>query len=211
LGRRLPLGHRQLDYLVVAHPREEEIRALPTVIEGYPPRNVLWAGEKGNSRSAIALLEALSQSGTPVTNAVTGQVLDLGGGAQLRVLACGKPGGVFLLEWGNFRAVLPVGMNFDEMEELQYGRTIGPVSALLLADHGYAPINPPEWINSLRPQVALLSVSAGDRDGLPSAETLAALEGYTLLRTDQNGWVHLSTNGEQMWVEAARLRRVERR
>jgi competence protein ComEC len=111
---------------------------------------------------------------------------------------------VFLLEWENFRTLLPLGMNFAELESLKNGRAIGPVSALLLADHGYAPVNPPEWLANLRPQVALLSVSAGDRDGLPSAETLEALEGYTLLRTDLNGWIHLSTDGERMWVDAAR-------
>jgi beta-lactamase superfamily II metal-dependent hydrolase len=47
----------------------------------------------------------------------------------------------------------------------------------------------------------LLSVSAGDREGLPSPETLAEVEGYTLLRKDHNGWIQLSTDGEQRWVE----------
>ena len=45
---------------------------------------------------------------------------------------------------------------------------------------------------------------AGDREGLPSPETLEALEGYTLLRTDRNGWIELTTDGEQMWVEVER-------
>ena len=68
------------------------------------------------------------------------------------------------------------GMNFAELESLENCRGIGSVSALLLADHGYAPINPPEWIANLRPLVALLSVSARDGDDLPSPETLAALD-----------------------------------
>jgi hypothetical protein len=38
---------------------------------------------------------------------------------------------------------------------------------------------------------------------MPSDETLEACEGYTLVRTDQKGWIELSTDGEQMWVEAA--------
>jgi beta-lactamase superfamily II metal-dependent hydrolase len=41
-------------------------------------------------------------------------------------------------------------------------------------------------------------------DGLPSPETVEALEGYSLLRTDLNGWIHLSTDQKQMWVEAER-------
>jgi hypothetical protein len=34
---------------------------------------------------------------------------------------------------------------------------------------------------------------------------LKAVEGYTLLRTDRNGWIQISTDGERMWVEAERL------
>jgi hypothetical protein len=109
-----------------------------------------------------------------------------------------------LLEWENFRILLPVGMGFDEMETLENGKSIGRVSGLLLADGGFAPLNPPEWISNLQPQVVLLSVSPKDATGLPSQETLETVEGYTLLRTDRNGWIELSTDGEQMWVEAAR-------
>jgi hypothetical protein len=105
---------------------------------------VLWAGSREASSNATALLEIRSREQVPVTEAVPGHTLDLGSGAQLRVLACGKSGGAFLPEWGKFRAVLPVGMNFAEMESLQNGKAIGPVSALLLADHGYAPVNRPE-------------------------------------------------------------------
>jgi beta-lactamase superfamily II metal-dependent hydrolase len=49
--------------------------------------------------------------------------------------------------------------------------------------------------------MVLLSVAPSDLRGMPSPETLQALEGYTLLRTDRNGWIELTTDGEQMWVE----------
>jgi len=81
---------------------------------------------------------------------------------------------------------------------------VGRVSALLLTEGGYAPLNSPEWIANLQPQVVLLSVSLKDTTGLPSPEALQAVEGYTLLRTDRNGWIELSTDGEQMWVEVER-------
>jgi competence protein ComEC len=99
---------------------------------------------------------------------------------------------------------LPVGAGFEDLETLRDGRAVGPVSALLLADSGYAPANPPEWVANLNPQVVLLSVSARDGQGRPSAETLEAIQGYNLLRTDRDGWIHLSTDGEQLWVEVER-------
>jgi beta-lactamase superfamily II metal-dependent hydrolase len=122
----------------------------------------------------------------------------------LRVLTVGKRGATLLLEWERFRLLLPLGINLDDLETLGYGDTIGNVTALLLADSGYFPSNPPEWIANLRPQVVLLSVSPADKEGLPSPETLDLLQGYTVLRTDRNGWIELSTDGEKMWVEVER-------
>jgi hypothetical protein len=104
--------------------------------------------------------------------AETRQVLDLGRGASLQVLQSGARGAVLLVEWGNFRAVLPVGVGFDDLEVLGYGKQIGPVRALLLADNGYAPSNSPEWVENLSPKIVLLSVSSLDGRGMPFMETL---------------------------------------
>jgi len=201
LGRRLPLSNRRLDFLLVANPVEGQVAALPRIVERFPPANVLWAGQPDASPQARSLQLALVDAHIPITPAETGQVLQLGQGAELRLVSAGERGALFLLAWGNFRALLPVGVNFDQLEALGYGKQIGPVTALLLADQGYAPANPPQWIANLRPQVVLLSVAAGNREGLPSPETLQALQGYTLLRTDRNGWIELTTDGEQMWME----------
>jgi beta-lactamase superfamily II metal-dependent hydrolase len=75
---------------------------------------------------------------------------------------------------------------------------------LLLGDHGYAPANPPEWIANLRPQLVLLNVAYDDKQGLPSPETLEAVAGYSLLRTDEHGWIAVSTDGQRMWVGVVR-------
>jgi beta-lactamase superfamily II metal-dependent hydrolase len=139
-----------------------------------------------------------------VVPAKRGQTLELGDGANLQILAVGKRGAVLLLEWGSFRVLLPIGLDFETLEGLQSKNELGEVTALLLAESGYAPINPREWIYKLNPQVVLLSVAAGDPDGLPSPETLESVGGYNLLRTDRNGWVKLSTDGEQMWIEVER-------
>ena len=134
----------------------------------------------------------------------TGQEIDLGECARLEVVSANPRGAVLLLEMGSFRALLPVGVDFEILEALQSDPRLAGVSALLLSDGGYAPANPPELIAHLCPQVVLLSVAAGDRRGLPDEEVIKAVEGYNLLRTDQNGWIELRTDGEQMRVEVER-------
>jgi beta-lactamase superfamily II metal-dependent hydrolase len=84
---------------------------------------------------------------------------------------------------------------------LDNGKKIGPVSLLLLADSGFAQLNPPDWIAALQPRLAVLSVAAGDPDGLPEQPVLDELAGTTLLRTDRNGWIEVSTDGTRMWVD----------
>ncbi|MEA3351755.1 MAG: ComEC/Rec2 family competence protein [Chloroflexota bacterium] len=201
LGRRLPPFHRQLDWLIVAAPQEESIAALPRTLERFPPDNVLWAGLKSPNRSADYLREALTDAKTPTTRAEPAHSLDLGEGAKMTILTSGNRGAILLLEWENFRALLPLGADDGDLENLRMGQDIGTVTVLLLADSGYAPLNPPEWIDNLNPQLVLLSVAPDNPSGLPDRETLDALGGYSLLRTDQHGWIHISTDGEQMWVE----------
>ncbi len=204
LGRRLPMARRRLDTLIIASTQEAQVAALPRTLERFPPQAVLWSGREEASFSSRRLRAYLEEHRIPVALARPGTWLDLGEGAALRVLTVGPRGAVLLLEWGNFRALLPIGANFEALEELRYGEAVGEVSLLLLAESGYAPINPAGWLARLRPQVIVLSVAIDDVDGLPSPETLEAIEGYALLRTDRNGWIHISTDGERMWVEVER-------
>lgn len=202
LGRRLSPFDRQLDYLVIASTSEENLLALPATIDRFPPNQALWAGTNATSYPARQLDRWMTERSTPIRYAAAGDALDLGDGARLEVLEVTTRGAILLVEWGNFRLLLPSGLNFDSLAGLDYGAEVGPVSALLLAESGFGPINPPEWIEALRPQVAILSVAADDPWGLPDAAVLDSLAQVTLLRTDRDGWIDLASDGRSLWVES---------
>jgi len=204
LGRRLPAFSRKLDWLVVAGTDENDVAALPRVLDRYPPDQVLWSGNREASYSSRVLNEYLALQEIPVTSAEPEQVLDLGEGATMKVLTIGPRGAILLLEWNNFRALLPIGMSFEALDQLKEGASIGPVSMLALADSGYAPSNPPEWIANLNPELVVLSVSAADENGMPDTEVMNTIKDYDLLRTDQNGWIEVTTDGSKMWVNVER-------
>ena len=208
LGRRVPTFNRKLDWLIVASTEEQDVAALPRVIERYPPDAVLWSGNTQASFSSGVLNEYLVVSDSNVLIAEPEQELDLGDGATLRVQTVGPRGAILLVEWGNFRALLPIGMSFEALEELRNGVEVGPVSVLSLADSGYGPSNPPEWLANLNPELVLLSVSAADENGMPDSEVLESVKDYQLLRTDQNGWIEITTDGERMWVNVERQNEI---
>jgi len=204
LGRRLPPFNRHLDWLIIASTQENQLSSLPRVVERIPPDNVLWTGNVEASFSARNLDEWFIDRSIPVTQAESDSQLDLGDGAILKTLNVNSRGAVLLLEWNDFRALLPIGINFNALEELDYGEGIESTSLLLIADSGYAPVNSQEWIANVNPQLIVLDVAAGDPDGLPHNETLDAIEDYPILRTDHNGWIKVTTDGVEMWFEVER-------
>ncbi len=201
LGVRLSAFDRSLDWLVIASTQEQQVAALPRILDRVSVGNVLWSGNLDASFSAGEIDRWFAANQTPVTSATPGAALDLGEGARLEVQSVTPRGAILLVEWGGFRALLPLGIDLDTLTKTENGKTIGPVTALLLADSGYSPSNPPEWISALHPQVVILSVAAGDPNGLPDPSVLDSLAGITLLRTDRNGWITLSTDGAGLWVE----------
>ncbi len=204
LGRRLPFFNRKLDWLVIASTQENQLAALPRVVERYPPDNVLWSGNIQASFSAQTLDKFFAERGIPVSRAEAGQRLELGGGSFIEVQAAGPRGSVLLIQYKNFRALLPIGLSDGTLEELEFGNTIGKVDVLLLADSGFELSNPPDMIQNVNPQLTILSVAAGDPDGLPAQSVLESLDGYSLLRTDRNGWITISTDGDTLHVEVER-------
>ena len=181
--------------------KENQLAALPRIVRRYPPENVLWAISSSEAASARYLQQALTEEAIPIMPAQVGQKFELGQGASLEIIGLDNYGASLWLEWNGFRVLLPIGLDKETLDGFLSNPGLAQVPVVLLADRGRDWLNPPEWIEKLQPQVILLSVSAGDYDGLPTEETLHRLQGYTLLRTDVNGWIHLSTDGKKMWVE----------
>lgn len=204
LGSRLPLFNREIDWLVIASTQENQVNALPRLMERYPPKDVLWAGNVEASYPSRTLEAWLTENGVRITRAEKDQVLDLGDGATLTVLSSGPRGAVLLIEYEGFRALLPIGLTFDEEHMLPVFEHEGPYNVLLLADSGYAKTNPVEWIDLWDPQLVVLSVAADDLNNLPDVETLEAIGDRPLLRTDANGWIEITTDGTQVWVNVER-------
>jgi len=54
------------------------------------------------------------------------------------------------------------------------------------------------------PLVDVISVGADNRYGHPSDQVLARLAGDLVVRTDQQGDITISTDGQHLWLDAQR-------
>lgn len=197
LSKMIPLGQK-VDWIIVAGRRPDQINGLLGAMERLAPAQIGWAISDAEDQLAeISSLAAKAE--IQVTELYPGDQFDLGRGAQLKVVRVGPRGTVLLLIWNNFEALLPLGLDFDQIDALMSG-VMGSVDLLILADSGYAPLNPPEWIDYLSPSVIWL-----DAEEEPVDEGVTdSLGSVPVLRTDQNGWLQATTDGNQLWLEEAR-------
>lgn len=200
MGRRVPIINRDLDLLLIASPLAEDIGALPVFVERYPPREVMWIGSPSPSRAADFLREMLQRLKVPVVEGRPGSSVEIGTETRIDIISRSDRGGLLLVSHRGFRALMPFGVSKDTIHALREGQDIGHVSVLLLADNGHAANNPEEWIQSLNPRLGIISVASDDRQGHPSPALLRRMTGYSLLRTDLHGWIEITTDGEQMWI-----------
>ncbi|HEY43981.1 MAG TPA: hypothetical protein G4O11_08380 [Anaerolineae bacterium] len=203
LGRRLPVLHRHLDWVVIGGTRDDQVAGLAGVMDRFSIGSVLLAGPPGRS-AYRRLIYDLTEIECPIIPAREGQMLELGDGAWLEVVAIGEHGAVLELTYDRARFLLAPGADPALVNELYKMRSISAVTALLVPDGGYKAVNPSGWLSQLHPLVVLISVEAGNLRGLPSLEVLEAMEGRSVLRTDLNGWIELTTDGERLWAKAER-------
>lgn len=200
LGRRLDAAGSGLDWVVVGGVEDEELRVLPEIIERYPPQGIIWGRAENTGWYSRQLQAVLIERDIPLKIPLPGLSLDLNQGAVFEVLQADQDGMVVLVRMGRFKALLPLGRGMAGSYP-DFAGDIGKITVLLLAEAGDKSANPPEWLPVFDPQVVLLSVAAADRYGLPDAELMEEVSSYNVLRTDRNGWIEITTDGEQIWVE----------
>jgi competence protein ComEC len=200
LGRRLPPFDRNLDLALVASPREEDLDALAGVLPRFRPQRVVWLGDSSLCWEAENLRGILDEREIEIVYGQAGQQLVFQDGLRVEILSVNRQGGTLLIQYGSFRGLFPFGLTDDDRKAWREGKALGDMSVYYLADNGYLSSNPSPWIMNLNPQVLLLSVGLEDGGGLPSPGTLDRLGGYSLLRTDQHGTIHLITDGVKLWI-----------
>ncbi len=216
LSRNLPFFDRRIDLVVLTHPQADHLGGLPAVLENYDVRAVLADPVPDDSAVYDIWAASLRGAGLAATPAERGQTIDLHDGAQLAVLSpaadvtaadADSPNDtsvVLRLTMGEISFLLTG--DISERAESAIIRAGNDVQAdvLKVAHHGSLTSTSPLFLRRVRPLLDVISVGADNRFGHPAPEVLRRLQDDTVLRTDLNGDVTVSTDGERLWVETQR-------
>jgi competence protein ComEC len=162
--------------------------------------------------------EAVTQSGARYEKAQAGTKYDLGGGAFLTVLAPSEPlftkeqmksGGnlpnansiVMRLDYGEFSMLLP-GDAEEQTEHRMMTKDLNLKAKILkVAHHGAKYATAQDFLDRVKPEVAIVSCGEWNRYGHPSQAVLdrlrAANAKLKLYRTDLQGEITITTRGKE--------------
>ncbi|MDO8491787.1 MAG: DNA internalization-related competence protein ComEC/Rec2 [Dehalococcoidia bacterium] len=213
LGKRLPFWKRSIDLVILSHPDEDHVAGLVEVARHYQVKQVLEGGAGSAGSAYREWQRLLEEQNVPRTQARYGQRIDLGDGAWIEVLSPDLTIPVNPdIDPDNYSAVVRLVSNkvsflftgdirFEAERDIAYQGEALSSTVLKVAHHGSVTSTSGDFLDQVRPQVAVVSVGAGNPFGHPSDEVLVKLRNVQVYRTDMQGTIEMTTDGERLLVK----------
>ncbi len=210
-------GITSLDYLVLTHPDQDHVGGMPTLLDNLPVGAFVDGAQPGVTNQAyLHTLQRVQAKGIkPVKARRETTTIDLGSGTEVRVLSPEDPlltgssttnnnSIVLRITYGAISALLTGDLEREGEERLLKHQDNLRSQILKVAHHGSQGATSAELLDAVRPEVALISVGAGNSYGHPHKQLLQRLDGHQVktYRTDLNGTLQLLIDGSSYEVTA---------
>lgn len=209
LGEIMPFWDRSIDLVVLTHPHADHLDGLVHVLERYDVGMILESGVGHTIPEYAQWREEVRRRGIQRVLAARGQVMHLGGGATLSVLAPFKSfdglrvrdihdaAVVTRLEFASSTALLMADAEVPIERMLIAAGDDLRAGALKVGHHGSKTSTGEPFLRAVSPDVAVIPVGRRNRYGHPHPEVLERLErfGVRVFRTDRDGTVTLVGDG----------------
>jgi competence protein ComEC len=215
LGEVMPWWDRSLDMVLATHPDRDHMGAQIVVPERFSINYALEAPAIEQDPDAEEWRAAVMNGGTNLTLQSTGGWVDLGDGVALWVLwppsdpvdgenASNENSLVAKLVYGDFSVLLTGDAGIpSESSWLAAGMPLAS-TVLKVGHHGSAYSTSTGLVEAVDPKWAVIQVGATNSYGHPTETVLDLLAGRKILRNDEDGRIHFTTDGTEVWVETER-------
>jgi len=209
LGSVLPFYDRTIDLIMETHPDHDHSGGLPLVLAVYDADALVRTGSEEDSDSAKLIALAENKEMLVIT-ARRGQIIDLGGGATLKILFPDRflkdtdtnmKSIVSMLSYGSTNVLLMADApsNIEHYLMQLDGKNL-QADILKNGHHGSKTSSAEDFVALVDPEYAILSLGKDNRYGHPNREVLDVLDRLkvTTLRTDTDGTIVFTSDGIQV-------------
>ncbi|NMB12598.1 MAG: MBL fold metallo-hydrolase [Firmicutes bacterium] len=204
------LGLASLDMVVITHPHFDHIGGLIPVLKKYPVGQVLADGQIHTSKTYERLLTLIYEEEIPFKLARAGDELKIAGLDEVLVLNPQEPflpglnnnSVVLQLRHGDIVILLTGDIEIEAEKRILDKGQLSQAQILKVAHHGSRTSSTKGFVDKTQPEVAIISLGAGNVYEHPHQETLESLAsiGSQVLRTDLLGTIIVVSDGASYQV-----------
>jgi competence protein ComEC len=217
LSKRMPFWDRTIDLVILTQPQADHVSGLIEVLQNYKVTQVYEPGidyASSTYRQWLGLIEAKE---IRHENAKAGQQINLGDGMKLDVLNPPSPflqgtsddvdnNGIALrLSWNEISFLFTADLGKEAEWQLIAQRANLNSTVLKVGHHGSLTSTSEQFLAAVNPQIAVISVGADNRFGLPSSEIIDRLSRQVgndgIYLTSTRGTIEIITDGHKLWLK----------
>jgi len=196
-------GIRKFDYVIATHPHEDHIGGLDKVVDNFEIGCVYMPDATSNSKTFADFLDSIENKNITVKKATAGVTVIDEDKINMVFVA---PNSDYYEETNDFSAVARLTYNgcsflftgdaeaFSEREMLKNGMSL-KANVLKVGHHGSSTSSTYKFLKKVDPDYAIIEVGEDNEYGHPHRETLKALEGVEVYRTDKHGTITVECDG----------------
>ncbi|PJE59705.1 MAG: hypothetical protein COU85_02245 [Candidatus Portnoybacteria bacterium CG10_big_fil_rev_8_21_14_0_10_44_7] len=216
LGAKMPFYDKAIDVLILSHPDADHLAGLYAVLKNYQVDLVWQTCVKDNSTLYAQWQELLLQKGVPVHCARAGDTLMLGSGGRLQILYpfsdltgqefkdSNQSSIVLRLDIGQNSFLLTGDADKKVERGLAFYHMPMDVNFLQAGHHGSKTSTSELFLQTVKPQAAIIQAGQNNKYGHPHQSVLDLLEKYSIqvLRTDQAGDIDFVCGQQECFLQA---------
>jgi len=215
LGKAMNFGDREISLVVLSHPHADHLSGLIDVLRRYKVQEVWESGVDYPSATYDEWKSIIAEKNIPVKYVVAGDVRTIGS-LNFKTLYplssfekktidnINNVSVINRLDYGNFSALF-LG-DAEKPVQAQISGQMKPTTVLKVGHHGSGNATLEDFLKVVRPAIAVIEVGKDNKYGHPAVSTINILKqlAIRIYRTDQNGTVEISSDGQNYSVQTQR-------
>lgn len=208
LGDRMPFYDRTLEMVIITHPDEYNIGAMPAVLQRYDAGVVVTTGQTFTGDFGDTLFESLDDQ--QMAHLQAGYSMTLSDGVMVEVLApdavpeagtrSDESSMVLRVTYGDASFLITSDATFPMLSTTETPPAYTHATVMQVPQHGVSRAMSNQFVTAVSPQIAVLQVDPASRLNLPEPDTIHRLADIPLYRTDESGAIHMWTDGSTLWT-----------